>query len=123
TSAYAAGVISTPDLARLANEGSRHDATYVTISFSPPRRPAILTGTYNHVNCVTTLYTEIDNRLPNVAKHLRQGGYRTGMFGKWHMGEGKAHNPTGFDDWAVLPGQGDYWDPKFIFPDGSRRIP
>src|SRR5690606_18136622 len=60
----------------------------------------------------------------NVAKHLQRGGYRTGMFGKWHMGEGKAHNPTGFDDWAVLPGQGDYWDPKFIFPDGSpRRIP
>jgi Arylsulfatase A and related enzymes len=120
-SAYGAGLNSTPNLDRLANEGMRHDATYVTNSICTPSRAAILTGTYNHVNCVTTLYTEIDNRLPNVAKHLRAGGYRTGMFGKWHLGEGPAHNPTGFDDWAVVPGQGDYWDPQFIFPDNSRR--
>ncbi|HWV21058.1 MAG TPA: sulfatase-like hydrolase/transferase, partial [Devosia sp.] len=120
-SAYGAGLNATPNLDRLAHEGMRHDATYVTNSICTPSRAAILTGTYNHVNCVTTLHTEIDNRLPNVAKHLRRGGYRTGMFGKWHMGEGPAHNPTGFDDWAVVPGQGDYWDPKFIFPDNSRR--
>ncbi|WP_174804527.1 sulfatase-like hydrolase/transferase, partial [Martelella limonii] len=31
--------------------------------------------------------------------------------------------PTGFDEWAVVPGQGDYWDPGFHFPDGYRRVP
>ena len=60
---------------------------------------------------MTTLDTHIDNRLPNVAKHLRSGGYQTAMFGKWHLGEGPAHEPTGFDRWVVLPGQGEYFDP------------
>ncbi len=122
-SAYGGGLNHTPNLDRLADEGARLDRCYVTNSICTPSRAAILTGTYNHVNGVTTLDTHIDNRLPNVAKHLRQGGYRTGMFGKWHLGEGAAHNPTGFDEWAVVPGQGDYWDPRFIFPDGMRRIP
>ena len=83
----------------------------MTNSICTPSRAAILTGTYNHVNGVTTLDTPLDNRLPNVAKHLHAAGYQTGIFGKWHLGEGRAHEPTGFDDWAVLPGQGDYFDP------------
>ena len=120
-SAYGAGLNHTPNLDRLADEGMRHDAVYVTNSICTPSRAAILTGTHNHVNCVTTLDTHIDNRLPNVAKHLRSGGYRTAIFGKWHLGEGKQHEPTGFDEWAVVPGQGDYWDPMFIHPDGERR--
>ena len=35
------------------------------------------------------------------------------MVGKWHLGEGKAHESSGFDHWSVLPGQGDYFDPVF----------
>ena len=122
-SAYGGGLNHTPNLDRLAREGMRHDATYVTNSICTPSRAAILCGTYNHVNCVTTLNTNIDNRLPNVAKHLRRGGYRTGIFGKWHLGEGKAHEPTGFDEWCVLPGQGDYFDPVMIDRQGSSRRP
>ncbi|WP_174804461.1 sulfatase-like hydrolase/transferase, partial [Martelella limonii] len=122
-SAYGAGINNTPNLDRLANEGVRHDATYVTNSICTPSRAAILTGTHNHVNGVTTLSTHIDNRLPNVAKALKAGGYATAIFGKWHLGEGPAHEPTGFDEWAVVPGQGDYWDPGFHFPDGYRRVP
>ena len=121
-SAYGAGINHTPNLDRLAKEGMRHDATYVTNSICTPSRAAILCGTHNHVNCVTTLETHIDNRLPNVAKSLKASGYSTGIFGKWHLGEGKAHEPTGFDEWAVVPGQGDYWDPAFYFPDGYRRV-
>ena len=41
-------------------------------------------------------------------------GYQTSIFGKWHLGEGDEHCPTGFDDWSVVPGQGDYWDPEFL---------
>ena len=63
-SAYGGGLNNTPHLDRLANEGMRHDAVYVTNSICTPSRAAILTGTYNHVNCVTTLDTHIDNRLP-----------------------------------------------------------
>ncbi len=88
-SAYGGGLNHTPNIDRLAKEGMRHDATYVTNSICTPSRASILTGTYNHVNCVTTLETHIDNRLPNVAKHLSAGGYRTAIFGKWHLGRGQ----------------------------------
>ena len=113
-SAYGAGINATPNIDRIAKEGVRLDHCYVTNSICTPSRAAILTGTYNHVNGVTTLETHLDNRLPNVAKHLQEGGYQTAIVGKWHLGEGEAHQPTGFDYWSVLPGQGDYFDPAMI---------
>ena len=113
-SCYGAGINQTPNLDRLATEGMRFDHCYVTNSICTPSRAAILTGTYNHVNCVFTLETPIDNRLPHVAKHLQTGGYQTAVIGKWHLGEGTQHEPTGFDFWSVLPGQGEYFDPLMI---------
>ncbi|MEM9439847.1 MAG: sulfatase-like hydrolase/transferase, partial [Pseudomonadota bacterium] len=87
-SAYGHGLNQTPHLDRLAEEGLRLNHCYVTNSICTPSRASILTGTYNHVNGVTTLKTSIDNRLPNVAKHLQKAGYQTAIFGKWHLGEG-----------------------------------
>lgn len=113
-SAYGAGINATPNIDRIAAEGMRLDHCYVTNSICTPSRAAILTGTYNHVNGVTTLDTPLDNRLPNVAKHLQAGGYQTALVGKWHLGEGPEHQPTGFDYWSVLPGQGEYFDPPMI---------
>ena len=113
-SSYGGGINYTPNIDRIAHEGMRFDHCYVTNSICTPSRATILTGTYNHVNAVTTLETPINNRLPNVAKHLKTGGYQTAIIGKWHLGEGKAHEPSGFDFWSVLPGQGDYFDPLFI---------
>ena len=113
-SCYGGAINQTPQLDRLAKDGMRLDHCYVTNSICTPSRAAILTGTYNHVNGVKTLHTPIDNRLPHVAKHLQDGGYQTAMIGKWHLGEGSTHQPTGFDFWSVLPGQGDYFDPEMI---------
>ncbi len=118
---YGYGINATPNMDRLAREGLRANHCYVTNSICTPSRAAILTGTYNHVNGVMTLADSIDNRLPNVAKHLRHSGYQTAIFGKWHLGEGRPHEPSGFDAWAVVPGQGDYHDPLFHEPDGERR--
>ena len=113
-SAYGSGLNETPNIDRIASEGIRFNHCYVTNSICTPSRAAILTGTYNHVNGVTTLNTPFNNRLPNVAKHLRTGGYQTAIVGKWHLGEGKEHEPAGFDYWSILPGQGDYFDPHMI---------
>jgi arylsulfatase A-like enzyme len=113
-SCYGAGINQTPNLDRIADEGMRLNHCYVTNSICTPSRASILTGTYNHVNGVLTLITMMNNRLPNVAKHLRTGGYETAIVGKWHLGEGKNHEPTGFDYWSVLPGQGEYFDPYII---------
>ncbi|KAL2875640.1 hypothetical protein SGCOL_009101 [Colletotrichum sp. CLE4] len=119
-SAYGAGINYTPNIDRLASEGMKFNHCYVTNSICTPSRAAILTGTHNHVNGVMTLNDNINKHLPNVAKHMRTGGYRTAMVGKWHLGEGRPHEPTGFDYWSVLPGQGDYWDPEFIEPTGEK---
>jgi arylsulfatase A-like enzyme len=40
------------------------------------------------------------------------------MIGKWHLGS----DPTGFDKWIVLPGQGVYFDPDFLVPEGRIQI-
>ena len=122
-SAYGSRINRTPNIDRICDSpsGSRFDNCYVTNSICTPSRAAILTGTYNHVNRVTTLDTPMDNQLPNVAKHLRTAGYQTGMFGKWHLGEGPAYKPSGFDEWKVLPGQGEYYNPTFHTPQGVRR--
>ncbi|KAH6669738.1 N-acetylglucosamine-6-sulfatase [Plectosphaerella plurivora] len=122
-SCYGAGINKTPNLDRIANEGMRFDHCYVTNSICTPSRAAIITGTHNHVNGVMTLDSKINKHTPNVAKQLRTGGYQTAMVGKWHLGEGKESEPTGFDYWSVVPGQGEYWDPSFIEPSGTSRIP
>ena len=113
-SAYGSGLNRTPNIDRIATDGMRLDHCYVTNSICTPSRAAILTGTHNHINRVQTLRTYLDNRLPNLAKELQAGGYATAIVGKWHLGEGPAHAPTGFDYWNVLPGQGRYYDPELI---------
>lgn len=122
-SCYGSAINQTPNLDRIADEGARLDNCFCTNSICTPSRASILTGTYNHVNGVTTLATPMDNDLQTFPKLLRKNGYRTAMFGKWHLGTGPQHCPKGFDDWAVLPGQGYYHNPEFIFkgPNGGRR--
>lgn len=111
---YGAGINKTPNLDRLATEGVKFNHCYVTNSICTPSRATILTGTHNHVNGAMTLASKINKHLPNVANQLRSDGYQTAMIGKWHLGEGTPHEPTGFDYWTVLPGQGAYHDPEFI---------
>ena len=114
----------TPNLDRIAEGGMRLDNCFCTNSICTPSRAAILTGQYNHANGVTTLATHMDNRRVTYPKLLQAQGYQTAIFGKWHLGTGPAHCPAGFDDWAVLPGQGLYHNPEFIFPGpegGARR--
>ncbi len=122
-SCYGSRINQTPNLDRIANGGMRFDNCFCTNSICAPSRAAILTGTYNHINGVTTLDTHLDNRLQTFPKLLQEVGYQTAIFGKWHLGQGADHCPTGFDDWAVLPGQGLYHNPDFIFkgPDGGTR--
>ena len=122
-SCYGSRINQTPNLDRIAAGGMRLDNCFCTNSICTPSRAAILTGTYNHVNGVTTLATMMDNRLRTFPKLLRQAGYQTAIFGKWHLGTGPDHCPTGFDDWAVVPGQGRYHDPQFVRKGGESEEP
>ncbi len=122
-SCYGSRINRTPHMDRIAEGGMRFDNVFCTNSICTPSRASILTGTYNHINGVTTLSTMMDNSLTTFPKLLQGAGYQTAVFGKWHLGEGPRHCPTGFDDWAVLPGQGFYHNPTFIYPgpDGGEK--
>lgn len=106
-SAYGGDLISTPHLDRLAREGARFNAAYVTNSICTPSRAVVLTGKHSHKNGVLTLLDSFDGSQQTVAKLLQAAGYHTGMVGKWHL----KTEPTGFNEYAVLPGQGLYYDP------------
>jgi len=117
-SAYGSRINETPHLDRIAAEGMRFDAAFCTNSICAPSRAAILTGTYNHVNGVTTLATPLDGSLWNFPQELQRHGWQTAMIGKWHLGHGGANDPTGFDHWRVLPGQGHYHNPVMLEANG-----
>lgn len=121
-SCYGSRINETPNLDRIAAGGMRFDNCFCTNSICTPSRATILTGTYNHVNGVTTLATHMDNRLLTAPKLLQQRDYQTAIFGKWHLGWQEAHRPTGFDAWRILPGQGEYYNPWFVSPSGRTRV-
>ncbi|MBL9167397.1 MAG: sulfatase [Verrucomicrobiales bacterium] len=110
-SAYGSKVNHTPHIDRLAKEGARFTRSFCINSICTPSRATLLTGQYSHVNGVP-VFNRFDGGRDHVAKHLQKGGYHTGMIGKWHLGS----DPTGFDRWLVLPGQGAYWNPVFLAP-------
>ena len=116
-SAYGSKVNETPHLDRLAKEGMRFDRAFVVNSICTPSRATLLTGKYSHLNGVP-VFNRFDGSQPTVAKMLQRGGYHTGMVGKWHLGS----EPTGFDHWIILPGQGVYNNPAFITPEGRKTI-
>ena len=121
---YGSVVNRTPHIDAIAAAGVRLDNLFATNSLCAPSRASILTGTYSHVNGVTTLDTPIDSAQATFVTALREAGYRTAFVGKWHLGQGSTdgvdHDPQGFDRWDALIDQGEYHDPRFLSPDGLR---
>src|SRR3954466_6935010 len=115
-SCYGSKVNQTPNIDRIAREGARFTNSFVTNSICTPSRATLLTGQYSHLNGVP-VFNRFDGARDNVAKHLQAGGYHTGIIGKWHLGS----DPTGFDRWIVLPGQGSYFNPSFLVQ--GRQVP
>src|SRR5262249_19700781 len=99
-------------------EGALLTSVFATNSICTPSRAAILTGQYSHINGVT-MFNRFDSSRITVARLLQQGGYYTGMVGKWHLGS----DPVGFDRWEILPGQGLYRDPVFYTAVGEKTYP
>ena len=109
-SCYGSRINKTPNLDRIAKEGMLFNNCFCTNSICAPSRAVILTGKYSHLNGVIDNYKTFDGSQQTFPKLLQEAGYETAMIGKWHL----KSEPTGFDYWNVLPGQGDYHNPEMI---------
>jgi arylsulfatase A-like enzyme len=116
-SAYGGKLNHTPNIDRIAHQGMRFDQCLVTNSICAPSRAVVLTGKHSHLNGVIDNKERFDPDQQTFPKLLQKAGYQTAMFGKWHL----KSDPTGFDTWEVLPGQGSYYNPDFLRPSGTHR--
>ena len=109
-SSYGSIMNSTPNIDRIASEGVLFKNCFNTNAICSPSRAVILTGKYSHLNGVTNNVQKFNGLQDNFPKYLKKAGYQTAITGKWHL----KSEPTGFDYWNVLPGQGDYHNPILI---------
>ncbi len=109
--------IETPNLDRIANEGVLFSNAFVANSISGPSRACLLTGKHSHKNGKLDNHTTFDGNQQTVQELLQKAGYETAIIGKWHLDS----QPTHFDHWEILPGQGSYYNPGFITPEGKKK--
>ena len=108
----------TPRIDKLAAEGMLFRNSFCTNSICGPSRAVILTGLHSHRNGFRDNGDRFDGDQVTFPKLLKGAGYETALLGKWHLGSA----PQGFDYWEVLPGQGDYYNPKLISAEGERVV-
>jgi arylsulfatase A-like enzyme len=127
---YGAQDIQTPNLDRLANEGAYFTSYYATQPVCSASRASILTGCYPDRIGIHNAYSPgskvgLNPEETTLAELLQEKGYKTGIFGKWHLGDAPKFMPRnhGFDEFFGILYSNDMW-PKhpqqgtvFNFPD------
>ena len=104
-------LLNTPNIDRIAKEGMKFNRCLVTNSICGPSRATILTGKYSHANgFYNNTNSRFDGAQTTFPKLMQAAGYQTAIIGKWHL----ESDPTGFDFWQILPGQGVYYNPPMI---------
>lgn len=119
-SAYGGPQGRTPSIDRIAREGAKMTRMLSPNALCAPARAALLTGKLSHRNGIAINYDVFDGSQPTLQSRLQDAGYRTALFGKWHL----KSDPTGFDNWEILDdlqGQGRYYNPNFKSPTGIRE--
>ncbi|MBV63401.1 MAG: arylsulfatase [Rickettsiales bacterium] len=106
----------TPNLDKMASEGMRFTAFYVAQAVCGASRAALLTGCYpNRISMLGAPGPKSKHGInPDeilIPEMLKNKGYSTGMFGKWHLGHHKKSLPIhhGFDEYYGLPYSNDMW--------------
>ena len=122
---YGHPYLKTPNLDRLAKDGTRFEQFYSCASVCSPSRTAFMTGLYparHHIhrhlsnhghNKHNKMPDFLDPKATTVTRLVQQAGYRVGHFGKWHLGHTKgAPEPGayGIDEYRTLVGTGPGWD-------------
>ena len=108
--------IKTPHLDQMAREGVRLTNFYAAQAVCSASRAALLTGCYpNRIGIHGALMPNHPNGLnpseTTMAEMLKASGYRTAVYGKWHLGDAPQFMPNnqGFDDYFGIPYSNDMW--------------
>ncbi|MBO0995078.1 sulfatase-like hydrolase/transferase [Bacillus sp. SD088] len=110
--------IRTPHIDRLANTGARFTDWYAASPVCSPSRAALLTGRYPGNAGVRSILggkrktSGLLPEVPTISSELKALGYRTGLYGKWHLGLREDCRPDsqGFDEWmGFMAGCIDYY--------------
>lgn len=129
---YGHEFLKTPNLDRLAAQGTLLTQFYVNGPVCSPSRTGIMTGQFpsrnrvfghfaSDLNAKRGMPNWLDPKVTTLPRLLRQRGYVTGHFGKWHLGNGAFDGVTapepseyGVDDYRVFGGNGPRWeDPQW----------
>lgn len=117
--------IKTPNLDKLASEGTRFNQFYVNATVCSPSRAAFMTGRFpardrihgyiadDAKNLRRNMPNWLDENLVTVADIAKKAGYVTGHYGKWHLGHSNdAPDPSeyGFDEHRTFVSNGRGWD-------------
>ncbi len=116
-SAYDGSLNRTPHLDRLAAGGMLFRNASAANAICGPSRASILTGKHSHRNGMVGnigVSSAFDGSQITFPKLLRDGGHQTALIGKWHL----RSEPTGFDHWEILIGQGPYYNPPMLTAQG-----
>ena len=115
--------LETPNIDAIAKSGAYFKNAVVTSSLCSPSRASIFTGRYAHNHRVVTNNDPIPKGTVLFPEYLKQRGYETAFFGKWHMGPTDSPQP-GFDRWVSFPGQGVYMpEPGYTLNVDGQRVP
>ncbi len=108
--------VSTPNLDRLAAEGVRFRDFYAAQAVCSASRAALMTGCYpNRIGILGALGPRskigLNHNEITIAEILKNRGYATAIYGKWHLGDNPNFLPIhhGFDDYFGLPYSNDMW--------------
>ena len=127
---FGADDIATPNLDQMAAEGIKLTSFYAAQAVCSASRAGILTGCYpNRIGIHNAMMPNskigINPTETTLAEMLKNKGYATAIYGKWHLGDQLEFLPTkhGFDEWFGIPYSNDMWPlhplqgPVFDFPD------
>ncbi|MXP27099.1 sulfatase-like hydrolase/transferase [Altererythrobacter indicus] len=113
--------LKTPNIDFLRKNGTYFPNAVVTSSLCSPSRATILTGQTARNHGVIDNHQSSEEGLIFFPQYLQQAGYRTGFFGKWHMGDDTDAPRPGFDRWVSFKGQGTYYPTDGISPEGIKE--
>lgn len=99
--AYGNRAIKTPNLNRLGRESVVVENAYVSQPVCTPSRSTVLTGLWPHSNGCVTNNIPLSTDFPCLPKLLEDDDYRSGYFGKWHLGD-EIYAQHGFEEWVSI---------------------